>query len=60
MKIVINGSPVDIGGTNDHTMLSNRDAAGQHPISSIAGLSEQLKITPSSRITEEQINALFS
>lgn len=26
----------------DHTMLANRDADGQHPISAIAGLEEEL------------------
>lgn len=29
-------------GTTDHTQLTNRDAAEQHPISAIAGLSDAL------------------
>ena len=31
------------GGTMDHSALSNRDAADQHPISAITGLEEALK-----------------
>ena len=30
------------GGTTDHTKLTNRDAADQHPIGAITGLSERL------------------
>lgn len=35
---VVNGA----GGTSDHSLLANRDAADQHPISSIAGLQKIL------------------
>lgn len=48
------------GGTNDHTQLINRSVASQHPMSAISGLSEQFKTVPSAKITEDQINALFS
>lgn len=30
------------GGTSDHTKLQNRDAAGQHPMSAITGLTDAL------------------
>ena len=30
------------GGTTDHAQLTNRDAAGQHPISAVTGLAEAL------------------
>ena len=33
------------GGTSDHRALTNRDAAGQHPIESITGLSNRLNKT---------------
>lgn len=47
-------------GANDHTQLINRNADAQHPMSAISGLTEQFKTVPSAKITEEQINALFS
>lgn len=43
------------GGTNDHTKLSNRDAADQHPIGAITGLEAALagKQPAGSYLTEE-------
>lgn len=35
-----------MGGTFDHRLLSNRDAAEQHPIESITGLTERLERIP--------------
>ena len=35
-----------MGGTIDHGLLSNRDAAEQHPIESIIGLAERLERIP--------------
>lgn len=35
-----------MGGTIDHGLLSNRDAAEQHPIGAIIGLTEQLERIP--------------
>lgn len=34
------------GGTTDHRRLSNRDAAEQHPITSISGLEKELNRIP--------------
>ena len=36
-------APGESGGTTDHSQLSNRDAADQHPIGAIAGLKEELE-----------------
>jgi len=41
------------GGSSDHSQLSNRGIANQHPQSSITGLSETLVV-----ISDEEINAL--
>lgn len=39
----ISGASVTTGGgTNDHSRLTNRDAADQHPISAIQGLQKAL------------------
>lgn len=48
------------GGTSDHTKLTNRDVSDQHPMSSISGLNAQLNLVPNTKITDEQIHALFS
>lgn len=39
------GNPGE-GGTTDHRLLTHRDAEGQHPMSSIDGLTEEIKRIP--------------
>lgn len=48
MEIAVNGQIVKIGGfgTNDHTELTNRDAAEQHPIEAITNLQQELDRIP--------------
>lgn len=52
---VKNGSKGGAGGTSDHSKLSNRDAADQHPIEAITGLEAALdgKQPTGSYLTEE-------
>lgn len=47
-------------GTSDHTQLINRNVEDQHPMSAISGLTAQFTTVPNTKITEEQIGALFS
>lgn len=49
------------GGTSDHRALTNRDAEGQHPIGSIAGLSEELDRIPEpvEALTNSELEALL-
>lgn len=49
------------GGTSDHTALSNRDAANQHPVSAITGLQSKLDgLDTTDTNLQEQIDALSS
>lgn len=49
------------GGTSDHTALSNRDAANQHPIGAVTGLQSKLDgLDTTDTNLQEQIDALSS
>jgi len=46
-----------IGSLTDHAALTNRDAANQHPIAAIDGLTEELeRKVPLSRVSDAPIN----
>lgn len=49
------------GGTTDHRFLTHRDAAGQHPISSIDGLEEEIKRipAPTEALTNQELEAML-
>lgn len=49
-------------GTNDHSKLKNRDAAGQHPMSAITGLEEALegKQPTGSYLTDKDLDATLT
>lgn len=49
------------GGISDHRLLTGRDAGGQHPISAIDGLPEELNRIPGpvEALTNEELEALL-
>lgn len=48
------------GGTSDHRLLQHRDAEGQHPISSITDLQQELSVRPSSPLTNQDIQNILN
>ena len=48
--------------TSDHTKLTNRDAAQQHPITSITGLSTELgnRVVSGNTLTNQDIEQIFT